>query len=426
MKLERTSPTLGIVFALGLSAGAFACASSDGGAPTGDDTSAESALSAPSASSIAVLGTLHYGDVRTGVRYIGRPRALGYTFDGHRGDAVDIVVEAADEDAIAWLMDDARTIVARDVTLSGPPDTHVAHIKVALPKDGTFTIVLREAHAEATTFSVTLNGAAACAPKRCADVGATCGAIDDGCGGAAQCGACSGTDTCGGGGHANQCGSPPPSCTWPRDFEQGFGQAWNPDSVAFVTSDGAVHRGMSALDLGASKNQVPDVVRTLGSSSLVREIRLLNASGATLASRSGAAIYGLGDAMWHQVNGYAAADFVETTLLRLFAEPEHSYAELTEYFRRLTASSVSLVPAGDQADYTVAAQRLMSLVDAGQLRFKLGTGHALDFPQTTQIVNGKSFAFQFSDPPGLDPKIGIQRGSAWTLWPSIAVDPICR
>jgi hypothetical protein len=49
-----------------------------------------------------------------------------------------------------------------------------------------------------------------CAPKTCADVGANCGYVSDGCGGLLNCGSCQAPDTCGGGGTANQCGS---SCT---------------------------------------------------------------------------------------------------------------------------------------------------------------------------------------------------------------------
>ncbi len=35
-----------------------------------------------------------------------------------------------------------------------------------------------------------------CTPKTCADVGATCGEVDDGCGGTLSCGTCSGTKSC--------------------------------------------------------------------------------------------------------------------------------------------------------------------------------------------------------------------------------------
>ncbi len=48
----------------------------------------------------------------------------------------------------------------------------------------------------------------ACEPRTCADVGAACGDVSDGCGGTLNCGACTAPLTCGGGGTANQCGAP--------------------------------------------------------------------------------------------------------------------------------------------------------------------------------------------------------------------------
>jgi hypothetical protein len=47
-----------------------------------------------------------------------------------------------------------------------------------------------------------------CTPTTCAQRGATCGVIPDGCGGVLDCGACPAPDTCGGGGTANVCGTP--------------------------------------------------------------------------------------------------------------------------------------------------------------------------------------------------------------------------
>lgn len=49
-----------------------------------------------------------------------------------------------------------------------------------------------------------------CTKNTCSGLGATCGAIADGCGGLLDCGTCTAPDTCGGGGVANQCGS---NCT---------------------------------------------------------------------------------------------------------------------------------------------------------------------------------------------------------------------
>jgi uncharacterized protein YkwD len=57
-----------------------------------------------------------------------------------------------------------------------------------------------------------LCGPESCTPTSCQDAGATCGTIDDGCGGTLDCGACGGIDSCGGGGVPNQCGCTPTTC----------------------------------------------------------------------------------------------------------------------------------------------------------------------------------------------------------------------
>jgi hypothetical protein len=49
-------------------------------------------------------------------------------------------------------------------------------------------------------------GGGSCVPVRCADAGAVCGAITDGCGSTLACGSCPSGETCGGGG-ANRCGT---------------------------------------------------------------------------------------------------------------------------------------------------------------------------------------------------------------------------
>jgi len=50
------------------------------------------------------------------------------------------------------------------------------------------------------------SGGGTCVPTRCADVGAVCGTITDGCGGMLSCGDCAPGQTCGGAG-PNRCGS---------------------------------------------------------------------------------------------------------------------------------------------------------------------------------------------------------------------------
>jgi hypothetical protein len=56
------------------------------------------------------------------------------------------------------------------------------------------------------------NGACvgACTPLTCAAVGAQCGFVADGCGGLADCGACPAGQECGYNNKANICGSPVP------------------------------------------------------------------------------------------------------------------------------------------------------------------------------------------------------------------------
>jgi hypothetical protein len=49
---------------------------------------------------------------------------------------------------------------------------------------------------------------AACAPRSCADLGANCGPIGDGCGGLLDCGTCASPYICGGGGTPSVCGNP--------------------------------------------------------------------------------------------------------------------------------------------------------------------------------------------------------------------------
>lgn len=58
-------------------------------------------------------------------------------------------------------------------------------------------------------------GGSTCTPKTCADVGANCGRVADGCGGlTVACGTCGANETCGGGGTANICATNA-TCTGP-------------------------------------------------------------------------------------------------------------------------------------------------------------------------------------------------------------------
>jgi hypothetical protein len=73
-----------------------------------------------------------------------------------------------------------------------------------------------------------------CIPRTCADAGANCGKIGDGCGGVVDCGACSGTDVCGGSGKPNICGN------------------------SFAYPDGATCAPRTCADVGANCGPVGD------------------------------------------------------------------------------------------------------------------------------------------------------------------------
>jgi hypothetical protein len=56
------------------------------------------------------------------------------------------------------------------------------------------------------TFEIPEGGLSSCVPKRCADLGYTCGNNADTCGGVIDCGSCAGAEFCGGGGYS-KCGT---------------------------------------------------------------------------------------------------------------------------------------------------------------------------------------------------------------------------
>jgi hypothetical protein len=203
-------------------------------------------------------------------------------------------------------------------------------------------------------------------------------------------------------------------CSYRDRFVEVYGHAYSDADVAFVTADGKVARGLSQLDLPAQKSQVPDIVHVKGNANLVKQIQLLSPGGSTvLATRSGAYVYGLGYAMWLEINGYGEAGITQATLLRQLTLEEPTYPQLVGLFRVLTRTAEGQVAAADLADFQQAAAKLLAAIESGRLTFQIGTGHAADFPATAQVVNGKSFSFQLSAAYGLDPQLGFQRNGVW-------------
>lgn len=91
-----------------------------------------------------------------------------------------------------------------------------------------------------------------CTPVTCAELEATCGELDDGCGGTLACGSCNHPAVCGGRGAANLCAIPEADreCTGPWCFENPSPRpmeplsmfARSPDDVWAVGANGAVSR----------------------------------------------------------------------------------------------------------------------------------------------------------------------------------------
>ncbi|GMU61339.1 MAG: hypothetical protein AMXMBFR34_31020 [Myxococcaceae bacterium] len=81
-------------------------------------------------------------------------------------------------------------------------------------------------------------GQVVCVPKTCAQLGANCGPVSDGCGAiiTPDCGTCTGTDTCGGGGTANVCGSVP-ACVPRTCAQQGANCGRVGDGCGGLTAD---------------------------------------------------------------------------------------------------------------------------------------------------------------------------------------------
>ena len=70
-----------------------------------------------------------------------------------------------------------------------------------------------------TLFTCGGDSTTVCTKRTCAQAGANCGVVADGCGGVtASCGTCAGNEICGGAGVPNQCGAPP--CTGPLCGQQ--------------------------------------------------------------------------------------------------------------------------------------------------------------------------------------------------------------
>lgn len=110
-----------------------------------------------------LLGSLSYGQTSASVKYTSTPRFRAYKFGGHKGDQVDIRVRSSNGgDAVAWLVDNAFSVLGSNDDADGSLDSHIT---ATLPGNTnpdvvTYYIIYRDYDLRQKKFSVELQGTA--------------------------------------------------------------------------------------------------------------------------------------------------------------------------------------------------------------------------------------------------------------------------
>lgn len=182
------------------------------------------------------------------------------------GPAVYSASNTWSEAGLTWNTRPARSGAALDdkgaVSAGGWVEFDVTS---AVTGNGTFTFALVPTSTDGIDFYsredtsapqlvVTTDGSTTCTPKTCAQVGANCGSVSDGCGGTLSCGSCTAPATCGGGGTPNVCGggsTPTTQIATPANYK-----------VAFVGDTHSTTEFKSVMNL--IKNEKAQAVVVLG------------------------------------------------------------------------------------------------------------------------------------------------------------------
>lgn len=101
------------------------------------------------------LGTMAYGDTRA-TRYSNPPGLRSYRFRGEARDRVEVWVRSATGDAMVWLTDGSRNILATND--DADRTTLDAHVTATLPAAGEYTVFFRDYYRQSHTFAVILSG----------------------------------------------------------------------------------------------------------------------------------------------------------------------------------------------------------------------------------------------------------------------------
>ncbi len=213
----------------------------------------------------------------------------------------------------------------------------------------------------------------------------------------------------------------PVGCSWEAAFAERYGQDFRPTDLGFVTADGRVTRGIAVLDIDASRSSTNLYVH--GSRSRVTSARLYEAdTDRVLAERAGPYTYALGHTAWRLANDLTAS--MEKTLIRQFTMEEPTANQLTAYLELLLHRASAGVPDAHRSSFDDYRRRLVAKVEAGELRFDHGHGHAIAFSESEMRVDGDVFAVQYSNSYGLPPSLGF-RGPWGTRWTGVPLTPTC-
>jgi hypothetical protein len=203
-------------------------------------------------------------------------------------------------------------------------------------------------------------------------------------------------------------------CTFEKAFVERYGQAFDPNDVAFLLTDGSQVRGLGGLSL--DRYGMPAV-----NGKVVREIRLLGPEVYSVrATRSGANwLRGLAHAIELQASGAPwASEIVRTTLMRQLVMSEPTAHQVLGAMQALVAQAEASAPAERRASFAHAGAQVLRQYERNEARLPNGEFSVLSY---------QPYTFHFYYYWGMDPSLGVrglvQPGEV--TWIGLAGAPTC-
>lgn len=204
------------------------------------------------------------------------------------------------------------------------------------------------------------------------------------------------------------------TCTFERAFVERYGQAFDPNDVAFLLKDGSQVRGLGGLSADQYWNP-----RVNGKE--VVEIRLLGPEVyAVRATRSGWQwLRGLGRAIELQASGAPWAHrMIETTLMRQLVMEAPTAHQVLGAMQALVALAEASAPAERRAGFASAGAQVLRRYEQGKAPLPNGS---------LATDRHHPFAFHFYHFWGLDPSLGVTGllPSGEAIWVGLESAPTC-